>query len=92
MVICYRCVERTVGDHCQWYRFLMMWGIQARHRKAEALAKKEVEISARERALREAEKQVKQEAELAAKQRVERDTEEAKRTREAERQAGQWNS
>ncbi|MFC2067336.1 hypothetical protein ACFLUO_09900 [Chloroflexota bacterium] len=74
MIICYRCGERTVGDHCQWYGFSMMWGIQARHRKAGKLAKKEAGISAREQALRE--------AELTAKQRAEREAEKAKKARE----------
>ncbi len=101
MVICYRCGERTGGDYCQWYRFSMVWGIQARHRKADKLAKKEAEIASREQALREAGKQAEQEAELAAKQlaereaelaakqRAEREAEEAQIVREAEKQARQ---
>ncbi|MFC2003136.1 hypothetical protein ACFLV4_04240, partial [Chloroflexota bacterium] len=84
MVICYRCGERADGDYCQWYRFSMVWGNQARHRKADKLAKKEAEISAREQALREAEKQARQEAEIAARERAEREAEETQKAREAE--------
>jgi len=84
MVTCSNWGERTGGDHCQWYRFSMVWGIQARHRKADKLANKEAEIAAREQAVREAEKQAKQEAELAARERAARETEETKKAREAE--------
>jgi len=93
MVICSNCGQKTSGiDSCEWCKYPLLRGSEARRRNAQKQAEKEAELAAQEESrrkaeeekqAREAQKQAEKEAKLAAQEESRRKAEEAKEVKQA---------